>query len=110
MNYIKVASINELKPGKMIKIMLLDTPVLLANLDGTFYAIDDTCPHMGGSLSKGKLEGKNVVCPKHGSVFDIKTGKVIKRGNILLIPVKVHNLKSYPVKIEDQDVMLCIPD
>ncbi|WKY48111.1 non-heme iron oxygenase ferredoxin subunit [Eubacteriaceae bacterium ES3] len=110
MRYMKVVSIEELKPGTMKKFIIAETPILLSNLEGTYYAIDDTCPHMGGSLSAGKLEGQNVICPRHGSVFDVKTGSVVKSGKVLFIPAKVHNIKSYPIKIEGTDVMIGIDD
>jgi 3-phenylpropionate/trans-cinnamate dioxygenase ferredoxin subunit len=108
MNYIKVASVGELRPGSMKKITVENTPVLLANLEGTYYAMEDTCPHMGGSLSAGKLDGSNIVCPRHGSVFDVKTGKAVKNGKLLFITAKVHDLKSFPVHTEGSDVMLGI--
>ncbi len=106
MNYFKVAATGELKPDKMKKVTVEDTPILLANIGGTYYAMDDTCPHMGGSLSAGKLEGAHVICPKHGSIFDVKTGKAVKDGKILFITAKVHDLRSYPIKIEGSDVMV----
>jgi 3-phenylpropionate/trans-cinnamate dioxygenase ferredoxin subunit len=106
MKFIKVASVDALRPGKMIKVALENTPVLLANLGGVFYAMEDTCPHMGGSLSAGKLEGHNVVCPRHGSVFDVTTGKAVSSGKLLFIPAKIHDLKSYTVKVEGADILL----
>jgi len=48
--------------------------ILVANIDGKYYAIGGKCTHMHGDLSKGKLEGKVVTCPRHGSRFDVTTG------------------------------------
>jgi len=48
--------------------------VLLANVDGSYFAIANKCTHAGGSLAKGSLEGSIVTCPRHGSQFDLKTG------------------------------------
>ncbi len=106
MNYIKVASAGELNPGGMKKVTVENIPVMLANIGGDYYAMNDTCPHMGGSLSAGRLEGSNVVCPRHGATFDVKTGKAVKNGKLLFITAKVHDQKSYPVKIVGADVML----
>jgi 3-phenylpropionate/trans-cinnamate dioxygenase ferredoxin subunit len=106
MKYIKVASAGELNPGGMKKVSFENTPVVLANIGGEFYAMDDTCPHMGGSLSAGKLEGANVVCPRHGATFDVRTGKAVKNGKLLFFTAKVQDRKSYPVKIVGADVML----
>jgi nitrite reductase/ring-hydroxylating ferredoxin subunit len=50
--------------------------IALFNLGGQFYAIDDTCSHVGGSLSGGLIQGEEVECPWHGARFNITTGKV----------------------------------
>lgn len=106
MRYLKALEANDIKPGEKMKIVLENNEILLANLEGTFYAVDNTCPHMGGALSDGKLEGSNIICPRHGSVFDLKSGQVVKNGKILFITAKVHNIKSYPVKLDGTDVMI----
>jgi 3-phenylpropionate/trans-cinnamate dioxygenase ferredoxin subunit len=54
--------------------------ILLANVGGSFHAMDAVCSHMQGDLAKGKLEGTIVTCPVHGSRFDVTTGKVV--GNV----------------------------
>ncbi len=59
MEYYKVGSINDLHPGEMKKTDVQGHEILLANVDGTYYAIDDKCPHMGIS-SEGKLVGTHV--------------------------------------------------
>ena len=51
--------------------------VAVFNVDGAFYAIDDTCTHRGGPLSEGQLAGQEVTCPWHGAVFDVTTGRVL---------------------------------
>jgi len=108
MRYVKVAEMNELAPGNKKKITLDSREILLANLDSGYYAIDNTCPHMGGSLSEGKLEGKNIICPKHGAIFDVTTGKAVKNGKMLFITAKVHDLASYPVRVDVTGILLGI--
>ena len=51
--------------------------VAVANVDGEYFAFADTCTHQGCSLSTGRLDGSNVVCPCHGSTFDVTTGEVV---------------------------------
>jgi nitrite reductase/ring-hydroxylating ferredoxin subunit len=51
--------------------------IALFNVDGTFYAIDETCTHRGGPLSEGMLVGTEVTCPWHGATFDVRTGEVV---------------------------------
>ena len=106
MHYIKVAETNELKDGDKKKITLDDKTVLLAKIDGTYYALDNKCPHMGGSLGDGELEGYNIVCPRHGSAFDVRNGRLAKEGKLAFIKVKTKDAKSYPIKIEGNDILI----
>lgn len=106
MMYKKVALTGELQPGEKKKISLDGKEILLVNIEGMFYAVDNKCPHMGGSLVEGNLEGSNVVCPKHGSAFNVKTGEVMESGKMFFIDVKVKNLKAYPVKVEGEDISI----
>lgn len=108
MEYIKVAQTTDLTKGNKKKISLDEKEILLTNIDDSYYAIDNKCPHMGGSLYDGKLEGSNIVCPRHGSIFDVKTGKVVERGKMLFVKVQVNDTKSYPVKVEGIDIFIGI--
>lgn len=75
-------------------------PVLLINLNGEIYALEAFCTHEGLSLEDGFLaEDGRIVCPWHGSVFDVKTGKVVDG------PAK-RDLKKYNVKIEGEEVIV----
>ncbi|NCB51703.1 MAG: hypothetical protein EOM54_07475 [Clostridia bacterium] len=106
MQYIKIAQKNEVKDGEKKKIPIDDKVLLLTNVQGTYYAIDDKCPHMGASLYEGSLNGYSITCPKHGSVFDVRTGNVISSGKIAFIHVKVNNTRTYPVKVEGDDILI----
>jgi len=108
MNFIKAAQTSELTAGNKLKVTLEDKTILLTNINDTYYAIDNKCPHMGGSLADGKLEGENIVCPKHGSVFSVKTGKFVSPGKLLFMKVNTHDTKSYPVKVEGTDILVGI--
>lgn len=61
-------------PGQRSILNLEGKSIALFNVDDTLYAIDDSCPHAGGSLLVGKLEGRMVKCPAHGLTFDLSTG------------------------------------
>ncbi len=65
------------------------------NLGGSLYAIDDECTHMGGPLSEGTIEGDEIVCPWHGSHFNIKTGKVVR-------PPAGSNITSHNVRLSGE--------
>ena len=108
MTYQKAASANEFKDGEMKKIILEDNVVLLVKLNGAFYALDNKCPHMGGSLAEGTLDGASVVCPRHGTAFDVRTGLVTRNGKLAFIPVKPGEARTYPVQVKDGDVLVGI--
>jgi 3-phenylpropionate/trans-cinnamate dioxygenase ferredoxin subunit len=78
MAIIKLASIADLEPNTMKVVNANGTPILLVNLDGTFYAIGNACTHMGCPLSRGTLKSNTVQCACHGSVFNVKTGEVAR--------------------------------
>jgi Ferredoxin subunits of nitrite reductase and ring-hydroxylating dioxygenases len=106
MKCIKVAQTNELRAGDKKKISWVDKEILLVNIQNSYYAIDNTCPHMGGSLYEGKLEGSHIICPRHGSIFDVTSSKVVESGTMFHIKVKVHDLHSYPIRVEGNDILL----
>lgn len=76
--FVRVCATSDVTPGAMKNFSVEDYDVLVANIDGSFFAIDNHCPHMGSDLSAGKLEGNIVTCPRHGSQFDVRDGKFIR--------------------------------
>ena len=114
--YVKAAEIRDVPLGGMRKVEADGTPVLLVNLDGTLYAVSPRCPHLGGDLSRGKLEGSIVTCPRHGSQFDVTNGRVVRwlqvSGFVKALSgifIKSRPLTTYPVKIEGDTVLVEIP-
>ncbi len=75
-NFVKVASEGEIGCGCGKQIEVAGKTIALWNVDGTYYAIDDSCTHVGAPLSGGELDGTKVICPWHGGVFDVTTGAV----------------------------------
>ena len=100
MNKINVGKSSDIPSGKMHKISVDGKDILIANVDGNFYAMDDSCTHSGASLSEGSLEGTTVTCGWHGAQFDCKNGKLVK------FPAKINDLKSYNVVVESDDVLV----
>jgi 3-phenylpropionate/trans-cinnamate dioxygenase ferredoxin component len=68
--FIEVAPIDRIPPGKGEPFTIADQSLAVFNVDGTICAVADTCPHAGGSLGMGKLDGKTVTCRSHGMKFD----------------------------------------
>ena len=103
-----LARVDELPPGSKKKVVLDDKTLLLTNVEGKYYAIDNRCPHMGGSLFDGQLKGDTITCPKHKTVFDVKTGKVVQNGKIAFINLKVADAQPYTVQAEGDNIVLKI--
>ena len=90
----------EIIPGQMKKISVDGKEIIVANIDGNYFAIDDTCTHSGASLSEGKLENSTITCDWHGAQFECKSGKLIK------FPAKIDDLESYKVIVESDNIFV----
>jgi len=95
--FIRVARAPEIPPGSMKRVNVAGHAVALANVDGQFYAFDDTCSHEESSLSEGTLSGEVVACPKHGARFNVKTGRVLS------LPA-VRSVAVYPVRVDGEEI------
>ncbi len=84
--FVKVAKMAEIAPGQAKMVEVNDKEIALFNVDGSFYAIDNACTHVGGPLSEGELDGPQVTCPLHGSIFNVTTGEVRCVHVLLLSP------------------------
>jgi len=96
---IKVARVGDLASGSGTTVDVEGQHIALFNVQGTFYAIDDTCPHRGGPLGEGELDGATVTCPWHGATFDVKTGEVTG-------PPARTGVRSFHVRVEGGDVLV----
>ena len=74
--WVDVCAESALAPGEKIVVDVDGVDVAVFNLDGEFYAIEDICPHDGGDIASGNVEENEIICPRHGARFCIKTGKV----------------------------------
>lgn len=101
-DYLKAARVADIPPGKMKQVAIGARRVLLANVGGRFYAVDDTCTHEDASLSHGALHGEWVRCPLHGSRFNVRTGEVMEEP-------ATDNLGTYPVRVESGEVWIGAP-
>ncbi len=97
--FVKVAETGELSPGQMKSVSLGEEEVLLANVDGNFYVISNTCTHAMGPLSEGDLDGDQVECPLHGAIFSVLTGEVLN-------PPAGENVPAYEVRISGTDILV----
>ncbi len=117
MRYLSAGRVDDLADGAMTELSLGDFRVLLARVGDVCYAADAACPHMGGRLAHGRLEGTVVTCPRHGSQFDLRDGQVVRwlKGSGLLSRFFTRlkpprRLPTYNVKIERGEVIVAVPD
>ena len=99
-NFVRVAGTSDLKPGESKVVFVEDEEIALFNIDGEFFAISNSCPHQGGPLGEGNLEGEVITCPLHGWRFNVKNG-----ANATMPNVKV---PCYQVKIEGNDILVSL--
>lgn len=92
-----VAKKSDIPPGTTKRVAAGGCEMLVCNVDGTFYAIEDVCTHDGGPLDQGTLEGECIVCPRHGATFDVRTGAVVT------LPAVVP-LMTFALEVEGDDV------
>lgn len=99
--WVKMATLDELPPGSAKEVEHEGRIIALYNLEGVISAIEGICPHQGGPLAEGEVEGTIVTCPWHGWQFDVRTGQNTLGGRVKQ-PV-------YEVKVEGQDVLVAVP-
>lgn len=100
MSKIKVAKVNDVPEGEMIKVMVGSDPVALYKVGGKFYATTNICPHEECTLDENHMMYGDVVeCTCHGSQFNVKTGDVV-------LPPAAEPLKTYQVSVEEEDVYI----
>lgn len=92
----RAAGITEIEIGQGKPVTVAGKTIALFNLGGEFFAIDDMCPHRGGSLGRGSVEGEWVSCPFHAWKFNVKTGLMPMGGGVC----------SYPVCVEGGDILV----
>ena len=97
-NYVKVAQASAVKPGRLAMAKVGDVEVMIANLDGEFYALDNFCPHEGWALHEGILEDDCVECPGHSHFYSVKNGQ--RTG------VPEESARSFPLKVEGDDILV----
>ena len=97
-----VAKASEIAPGEMRLVNVAGQGVVVANVDGAFFAFGNDCTHVGGPLVEGALEGDTVTCPWHATVFNIKTGQASHGPGTRPVP-------TYEVRLEGDDIQIAKP-
>lgn len=127
--YIEVAKTNEIEPSQLKHVEVEKKEILIANIDGKFYSLDDRCSHMNASLAKGKVIDSDVVCAFHAAKFNISTGSMVNPAVMsplpmdqlppqiksyyesvgpLMMSIKTYDQKTYGLKIEDGKILVAV--
>ncbi|MHC4065190.1 MAG: Rieske (2Fe-2S) protein [Planctomycetota bacterium] len=96
---VKVADAKDVPVGGCLPVEVAGRKLALFNVDGDYYAIDDTCPHEGGPLSAGDLDSDVATCPWHGAEFDVTTGEALS-------PPAPSGVTRYKVRVEGGEIAI----
>ncbi|MGH7681187.1 MAG: Rieske (2Fe-2S) protein [Candidatus Eiseniibacteriota bacterium] len=101
--YVRVGRVKDVPEGRPEVFDVEDRKIAVYRLEDGFHAIDDICTHDGGPLADGEVDGDQVICPRHGARFSIKTGAA------LTFPA-ITPVESYPVRVEGEELLIGIPE
>lgn len=98
--YVRVAAVDDVPPGSGKVVQAAGRALGLFNVEGAFYAIENTCLHRGGPVGEGDLEGVVVTCPWHGFQYDVTTGRNVFDPEV--------GLETFPVRVSDGEVEVAV--
>jgi 3-phenylpropionate/trans-cinnamate dioxygenase ferredoxin subunit len=100
--FVEIAPVADLPEGERLFIEAAGRSIVIFNLAGKFYAIGDVCSHDNGPVGDGEIEETEIICPRHGARFDIRTGKATSLPAVVDIP-------SYPVRVMGEMIEIGLP-
>jgi 3-phenylpropionate/trans-cinnamate dioxygenase ferredoxin component len=100
--FIEIVSVDQVPSGERLFIELGGKSIVLFNLAGKLFAIGDVCSHDNGPVGDGEIDENEIICPRHGARFDIRTGKAVSLPALVDIP-------AYPVRITEGMVEIGFP-
>jgi nitrite reductase/ring-hydroxylating ferredoxin subunit len=99
MAFTKIATVAEVPAGSAKQVAVNGRTLAVFNVGGTYYVLDDTCPHRGGPLSEGEVHGTEVTCPWHGAHFELVTGKHLS-------PPAPQDVRAYKVQVVGDEIQV----
>jgi 3-phenylpropionate/trans-cinnamate dioxygenase ferredoxin component len=102
LEFVPVIPLSELPLGERLFVELDGRPIVIFNIAGNYFAIGDVCTHDNGPLGDGDLDENEVICPRHGARFDVRTGKAVGLPAVVDIP-------TYPVRVVDGVIEVGVP-
>lgn len=101
LEYVEIGPADEIESGDRIFVEIDGQPIVVFNIAGEMFAIGDLCTHDDGPLGDGFIQGHEVICPRHGAKFDVRTGEALTLPAIVDIP-------TYPMRVKNGQVELGI--
>jgi 3-phenylpropionate/trans-cinnamate dioxygenase ferredoxin subunit len=102
LEYITIASVEELTKGDRILVEIDGLAIAVFHIGDEYFAISDVCSHDDGPVAEGNLDGKKIICPRHGAAFDLATGKALTLPAVVDIP-------AYPVRVAEDKIQVGLP-
>jgi 3-phenylpropionate/trans-cinnamate dioxygenase ferredoxin subunit len=100
--YIAVGSLDDLDDEGRLLLEIDGQPIAVFKIADRLFAIADVCSHDDGPLAEGDVEGQEVICPRHGAHFDLRSGKALSLPAVVDIP-------AYPVRVEGEEILVGVP-
>ena len=100
--FYEIVAVGDLPNGERIFVELDEIFLVVFNIGGMFFAIDDICSHDDGPLGDGELDGYQIACPRHGARFEVRTGQA------LTLPA-VEDISAYPIRINEGKLLVGLP-
>ena len=101
-NFYPIAAVSDFPSGERLFIEIAGQPLIIYSIGKEFLATANLCSHDGGELSEGELDGEEIICPRHGARFNIRTGKAMSLPAVIDIPI-------YPVRVNEGMLEVGIP-
>jgi 3-phenylpropionate/trans-cinnamate dioxygenase ferredoxin subunit len=102
LDFLTVAEVTELGSGERKLIEIDGKPIVVFNIAGEYFAIDDVCSHDDGPVGEGEVTGTEIECPRHGARFDLRSGKALSLPAVVDIP-------AYPVRVIGNEIQIGLP-
>ena len=100
--FVAVATVDELDDEGRLLLEIDGQPIAVFKIADAYFAIADVCSHDDGPLAEGDVTGHEVICPRHGAHFDLRSGKALSLPAVVDIP-------SYPVRVEGEQILVGVP-
>ncbi len=101
--FYEIAGVDDLPNGERLFLEIGDASIVVFNIAGGYFAIGDVCTHDDGPVGDGEVDGFQVICPRHGARFDVRTGQAVGLPAVIDIP-------AYPVRVTDGKIEIGIPE